>query len=358
MQPGEPRQIARAISAVENRSSGHEAILADAYRLPRWADVIGVTGPPGAGKSTLVDALTAHWAKDGERVAVLAVDPSSPYSGGAVLGDRIRRTRSGGFDNTYFRSLSSRGHVGGLSETATDLVAVLSLFQFRRIIIETVGAGQSDIEIQTTADCTVVVIVPGLGDGVQASKAGMMEIGDIFAINKADLPGADITARTIENALAAVYMGKPGINANKIRLPVPASTRAVTPGIAALQRRHGDMARDDSVWVPPVLSVVALENRHVAELADNIDTFLKWSDTTGRQVQRGRERAYAQMMRALSTLLLAPYARPAGTEHWPARVEPWIERIARGEASPMEAARGLLDSAASAEPLLGKRHAP
>src|SRR3974390_214787 len=196
MQPTELRRIARTISTVENQTEGYEAILAQAYRLGPWADVIGITGPPGAGKSTLVDALTAHWAEAGERVAVLAIDPSSPYSGGAVLGDRIRRVLGLGYANTYFRSLSSRGHVGGLSETATDLAAVLSLFQFRRVIIETVGAGQADIEIHETADCTVVVTVPGLGDGVQASKAGLMEIGDIFAINKADMPGAESAART------------------------------------------------------------------------------------------------------------------------------------------------------------------
>ncbi|HVZ51500.1 MAG TPA: methylmalonyl Co-A mutase-associated GTPase MeaB [Pseudolabrys sp.] len=343
MQPGELRQIARTLSTVENRAGGYERILADAYRQPRWADVIGITGPPGAGKSTLVDALTAHWAQAGMRVAVLAVDPSSPYSGGAVLGDRIRRTRSGGFDNTYFRSLSARGHVGGLSETATDLAAVLSLFGFARVIVETVGAGQSDIEIQSTADCTVVVSVPGLGDGVQASKAGMMEIGDIFAVNKADLPGADLAARTIEGALAAAYMGNPGINAvNRRAQPAPPAY-TVTPGIAALMRRHGDMARDDSVWVPPVIAVAATENRHIDRLAETVQNFLDWSEGSGRRARRSRERAYAQMMRALSTMLLAPYAREPGAEQWPAAVEPWIERIAKGEASPLEAARALLD---------------
>ena len=165
MEPAELRRIARTISTVENQAAGHEDILAQAYRLKRWADVIGITGPPGAGKSTLLDALTAHWAAASERIAILAIDPSSPYSGGAVLGDRIRRSRSAGFGNVYFRSLSSRGHVGGLTDAVTDLIAVLSLFEFRRVIIETVGAGQADVEIHDTADCTLVVTVPGLGDG-------------------------------------------------------------------------------------------------------------------------------------------------------------------------------------------------
>jgi LAO/AO transport system kinase len=343
MEPAELRRIARTISTVENQAEGYEAILARAYRRPRWADVIGITGPPGVGKSTLVDALTAHWAEAGERVAILAIDPSSPYSGGAVLGDRIRRTRSSGYANTYFRSLSSRGHVGGLSETATDLVAVLSLFEFRRVIVETVGAGQSDIEIQGTADCTVVVTVPGLGDGVQASKAGLMEIGDVFVVNKADMPGAESAARTVENALAAAYMGEPGIN---ISDPHPATTSrppSLAPGLAALRRRHGDISADASAWVPPVIQVVATENRLVADLAATVDSFVDWSERTGRRAERGRQRAYAQIMRALTARLLAPYLRAPGADRWPATVIAWIDRIAEGKASPVEAAQALLE---------------
>lgn len=347
MQPGEVRQIARALSTVENRADGYEALVAKAYRLPAWAGVIGVTGPPGAGKSTLVDALTAHWAGGGERIAVLAIDPSSPYSGGAVLGDRIRRTRSIDFPDTYFRSLSSRGHVGGLTDTATDLVAVLSLFDFKRVIVETVGAGQSDIEIHETADCTVVLTVPGLGDGVQASKAGLMEIADVFVVNKADLPGAGDAVGDIERALAAVYMGSPGVNRPDRRsAPRPPSAPHVTPGLAALRRRHGVIGQDQTAWVPPVLRVVASENRHVSELAASVDAFLRWSDETGRRRLRTRERAYAQVVRGLSALLLAPYLREPGSDVLPELVEPWIERIVEGSASPLEAARALASRAA------------
>lgn len=341
MQPGEVRQIARALSVVENRAEGYEGLIAKACRLRAQPAVIGITGPPGAGKSTLVDALTAHWAAGGERVAVLAIDPSSPYSGGAVLGDRIRRTRSAHFENTYFRSLSSRGHVGGLSDTANDLVAVLGLFAFRRVVIETVGAGQSDIEVHETADCTVVLTVPGLGDGIQASKAGLMEIADVFAVNKADLPGADDAANHIEGALTAVYRGSPGVN-RRTRpgaTPVPPASSAM-PGLAALRRRHG-LPEEDSAWVPPVLKVVATENRSVDGLAVSIDAFLEWSEATGRRRLRQRERAYAQVMRALAADLLAPYLRLPGSDTLPASVAPWIDRIVEGEASPLEAARAL-----------------
>jgi LAO/AO transport system kinase len=344
MGPAELRRIARTISTVENQAPGYEEVLAQAYRRRRWADVIGITGPPGAGKSTLLDALTARWAAAGERIAVLAIDPSSPYSGGAVLGDRIRRSRSAGFDNVYFRSLSSRGHVGGLTDAVTDLIAVLSLFEFRRVIIETVGAGQADVEIHDTADCTLVVTVPGLGDGVQASKAGLMEIGDVFVVNKADMPGADSAARTVENALAAVYHGEPGVNTRKQGSvsPTPAAA-SISPGLAALRRRHGDPERDASSWVPPVLQAVASEDRNVAEVAAAIDHFIQWSAHSGRRAARIRERAYAQVVRALSGALLEPYVRKAGSEEWPAPLKPWIDRIAEGDASPTEAARALLD---------------
>jgi LAO/AO transport system kinase len=342
MELGEIRQLARALSTVEDRTEGHEELLGRAYRRGGWLEIIGVTGPPGAGKSTLVDALTAHWATAGRRIAVLAVDPSSPYSGGAVLGDRIRRTRSAGFANTYFRSLASRGHVGGLTETATDLVAVLGLYGFERVIIETVGAGQSDVEIHDSADCTLVLTVPGLGDGVQASKAGLMEIGDLFVVNKADLPGADVAARSLEGALAAAYRGKPGVNRLTRRPTSPSG--APTPGVAALWRRHGNPHTDETCWVPPVLSVSASTNERVTELAAAADEFLTWSDASGRRAARSRERAYGQLLRVVSGLLLAPYLRTPGDERVPERIAGWVEKIAAGAASPLEAARDLVEA--------------
>jgi LAO/AO transport system kinase len=348
MQAAAVREIARALSAVESRVEGYEALIAKAYGEAQWADVIGITGAPGTGKSTLVDALTAHWAEQRGRIAVLAIDPSSPYSGGALLGDRIRRTRSSGHPQTYFRSVASRGHVGGLTDTATDLVAVLSLFGFQRVIIETVGAGQSDVEVHETADCTVVLTVPGLGDGIQASKAGLMEIADIFVVNKADLPRAREAVLDIERVLSAVYAGAAGVNLAGKACGGGAVPFGQTTGLTALRRRHGVGAQDESFWVPPVLEVVATEAHNVSELAESIDAYLCWSRSTGRQLERARRRAYAQVMRALSALLLAPYRREPGSEALPPLVASWIERIVEGRADPLQAARALAMQAKTA----------
>jgi len=229
---GERRALARAMSAVENETAEGRALLHQLQPHLGRAHVLGVTGPPGAGKSTLVNALIGAWLERGARVGVVAVDPSSPFSGGAILGDRIRMGEHQAHERVFIRSLASRGHGGGLSRTAARVVDLLDAAGYQQIIVETVGAGQSEVEVAEVADTRVVVCPPGLGDEVQALKAGILEIADILVVNKADLPQAERTEREL---------------------------------LAMLSLRHYDD------WMPRVLRTVATSGAGVAELADLIE---------------------------------------------------------------------------------------
>lgn len=197
LRAGDRRTIARTISAVENDPARAEVMRDALAAHGGGAHVVGITGPAGAGKSTLVNALLGEFLKRGRKIAVVAVDPSSPFTGGAVLGDRIRMSEHQAHERVFIRSLASRGHAGGLSQPAEHVVAILDAAGFDLILVETVGAGQSDVAIARLAQTKVVVYPPGLGDEVQALKAGMLEIADILVVNKADLPGADRTARDL-----------------------------------------------------------------------------------------------------------------------------------------------------------------
>ncbi|HEX7177760.1 MAG TPA: methylmalonyl Co-A mutase-associated GTPase MeaB, partial [Pyrinomonadaceae bacterium] len=186
---GEPRAVARAISKVEDGTAGAFELMKGVFPHTGKGLVVGITGSPGAGKSSLVDKLAAFYRKGGERVGIVAVDPSSPFSGGAILGDRIRMQALGLDPGVFIRSMATRGQLGGLARATVDAVAILDAAGYRKIIVETVGVGQDEVEIVKTADVSVVVLVPGMGDDIQAIKAGIMEIGDIFVINKADREG-------------------------------------------------------------------------------------------------------------------------------------------------------------------------
>jgi LAO/AO transport system kinase len=202
IQKGNQQSIARAISLVENEVEGYEDFL---QSLPIGkTPVIGITGPPGAGKSTLTDALIGHWTAQGKKVAILCIDPSSPFNLGALLGDRIRMREWYNNPNVYIRSLATRGSLGGLHPSIIEITAILQSAAFDRIIVETVGVGQSEIEIAGLADITVVVLVPEAGDEVQAMKAGLMEIADIFVVNKSDRPDSDLFVRNLKLMITPV----------------------------------------------------------------------------------------------------------------------------------------------------------
>ncbi|WP_372480623.1 methylmalonyl Co-A mutase-associated GTPase MeaB [Halomicrobium sp. HM KBTZ05] len=295
---GEHRALARVISKIEDRSPGYREIVSELHRHTGSADVIGVTGSPGAGKSTLVDKVAATYRERGETVGVIAIDPSSPFTGGAVLGDRIRMGSNAGDMDVFFRSMSARGSLGGLSTATTDAVTALDAFGKDRVIIETVGAGQNEIDIVRTADTVAVLVPPDSGDDVQMLKAGILEIADLFAVNKADLDGAN---RTVQQLKEMLHYG---------------------------QGRAGSDADD---WEPPVIETIADSGEGVEEFLAAVDDHLDYLDASGQREAKQRSR-YAAEIRALvradtNDLLEAELAQRGG-------IEAYVDEIVARESDP------------------------
>jgi len=249
---GDARAVARAISLVEDESAAGAELIRDIYPRTGRAYLVGVTGPPGAGKSTLVDRMTTELRKAGQTVGIVAVDPTSPFSGGAILGDRVRMAAHFGDEGVFIRSMATRGHLGGLARATSDVALVLDAAGKDVVIIETVGVGQDEVDIVRTADISIVVLVPGTGDEVQALKAGIMEIADIFVVNKADRDGAD---RLVQSVAAM---------------------------LALQTAQAGD-------WRPPILKTEATAGTGVPALIDAIATFRAHSETTRASRQRERQ---------------------------------------------------------------------
>ena len=253
---GKTRAVARTITAAENGYEGAGELLAGLYPHTGAALVVGVTGSPGAGKSTLVDRLAAYYRGQGHRVGIVAVDPSSPFSGGAILGDRIRMKHLVTDPGVFIRSMATRGNLGGLARATGDAVAVLDAAGFERVIVETVGVGQDEVDIVKTADVSVVVLVPGMGDDIQAIKAGIMEIGDVFAINKADHEGVLRTEKELETLLTIGH-------------------------------------REDG-WNPPIVKTVATADQGIPELATAIDSYRAFLEEHPERFADRRERIAEQ----------------------------------------------------------------
>ena len=292
---GDIRALARVLTQIENRTDQGRRDFSALFADTGEAWITGITGAPGAGKSSLVAELIPHLLRAADRVAVVAVDPSSPFSGGAILGDRIRMGTHAGDDRVFIRSLANRGALGGISETTPSIVAALDGLGFDEVLVETVGVGQSEVEVATTTDTTIVVVSPGWGDAIQVSKAGFLEIADVLVVNKADRPGADLAARDLEAMIA------------------------IGP---------------DRGWTPPVVMTTATDGSGVGELVEAVERHRRYLVESGERDHRRRRSAVRQLAAAVRL--------EAGDASDSTDVDDVVERVAKRQVDPWSAAVGLL----------------
>jgi LAO/AO transport system kinase len=298
---GRYRALARAVSLVEREHPDTARLLADIYPATGNARIVGITGSPGSGKSTLVAALAKHYRKQGKRVGIIAVDPTSPFSGGAILGDRIRMADLYTDRGVFIRSMATRGFLGGLAKATNDVVDLLDASGFDMVLVETVGVGQDEVEVIRTVQSNVVVLVPGMGDDIQAIKAGIMEIGDIFVVNKADRPGADKTVTEVTMMMSLV-------------------------------EEHGD-------WVPPIVKTTASRAEGIVELDAAIRRHYDYLVSSGELDRRNRERVRIR----IETLLKEKFMdRLIGHTLAPRDYEQLLEDVLRKRNNPHDAVEGVL----------------
>jgi LAO/AO transport system kinase len=318
--------LARAITMAENEEPRAQEILATLYPATGHAHIIGITGAPGTGKSTLVTALAQALRAANQSVAIVAIDPTSPFSGGAILGDRVRMRALSGDSGVFIRSMATRGSLGGLSKTTGDVVTLLDGAGFDRILVETVGVGQAEVEIATTAHTTLVVEAPGMGDEIQAIKAGILEIADILVVNKADRPGADKTIQALEMMLAIEQGGSRAIRQHG--------------------RHHGQLIQvsspprsdDGDRWRVLVLKTVASTGEGVAELLAYLDKHRDWLHRSGEWAVRERLRA----ARAIESILRAELTRRILARLPSSGLDELVEAVRRRERDPYRAASELM----------------
>ena len=295
---GDTRALARLLSLVEDESPRVRSVIRDLVPATGGARVIGLTGAPGVGKSTVTSALVGAYRAAGSRVAVLAVDPSSPFTGGALLGDRIRMQAHATDDRVFIRSMANRGQLGGLAAATPQAIRVLDAVGFDLILVETVGVGQDEVDIASLADSVVVLLAPGMGDAIQAAKAGILEVADLFVVNKADKPDAQLVVRDLRNMIALA-----------------------------------DLAEGD--WKPPIVTSVAVKNEGIQELVHRLNQHWSWLNDTGelkhRRLGRAREELTALAFAALRGRLAA------------SRLDELAGQVADGTLDPFQAADELLN---------------
>ncbi|MEU5296904.1 methylmalonyl Co-A mutase-associated GTPase MeaB [Streptomyces umbrinus] len=299
---GRPRAVARLISLVEGASPQLREVMAALAPLAGNAYVVGLTGSPGVGKSTCTSALVTAYRRQGKRVGVLAVDPSSPFSGGALLGDRVRMSDHASDPGVYIRSMATRGHLGGLAWAAPQAIRVLDAAGCDVVLVETVGVGQSEVEIASQADTSVVLLAPGMGDGIQAAKAGILEIGDVYVVNKADRDGADATARELNHMLG---LGE--------------------------SRGPGD-------WRPPIVKTVAAREEGIDEVVEALEKHRAWMEERGVLA----ERRLARASREVETIAVTALRERIADLHGDRRLSALAERIVAGDLDPYRAADSLV----------------
>jgi len=298
---GDARALGRLLSLVENGAPQLRAVMKAVAPLTGQARILGLTGSPGVGKSTVTGALVAAYRGQGLRVGVLAIDPTSPFTGGALLGDRVRMQQHATDAGVFIRSMASRGHLGGLSGATPQAVRVLDAAGFDVILIETVGVGQDEVEIAGMADSTMVIVAPGLGDSIQAAKAGILEIGDVFVVNKSDKPGAQEAVRDLRGMIAMA-------------------------------------PRDEGDWKPPIVSTTASAREGIDDLVAKLDEHAAWLGSSGEGARRHRARAREE----ISAIALAGLRARMGGLPGDERIDGLAGRVAAGELDPYAAADELM----------------
>lgn len=314
--------LARLLTQAENDSPEGRAALAELFQHTGKAHLIGVTGAPGTGKSSLVNQLALYYRKNADKkIAIVAVDPSSPFTGGAVLGDRVRMRDLSGDSGVFIRSMASRGSLGGIAQKTASLAQVFDAAGYEIVIIETVGAGQSEVDVARLAHTTIVVEAPGLGDEIQAIKAGILEIADILVINKADRPGVENTERALRSTLELAHPTKRVIRHHGQSLSVSAPTI------------------DSTMWIPPVLKTVATEGKGIEELAASIAKHVEYLQQSGDWDARDRARLGSEMETLLREALMDRFLGNIP----PQKYNEMIENVINRNISPYEAVTALLN---------------
>jgi LAO/AO transport system kinase len=341
--------LARLLTQVENDSSEGRTALAELFPHTGKAHLIGMTGAPGTGKSSLVNQLALHYRRsENKKVAIIAVDPSSPFTGGAVLGDRVRMRDLSGDSGIFIRSMATRGSVGGIAHATASIAQVFDAAGYDIVIIETVGAGQSEVDVARLAHTTIVVEAPGLGDDIQAIKAGILEIADILVINKADRPGVENTERALRSTLELAHPTKRIFRHHGQPMSVgtpPKGHRGDVSEAKSLRTNSTDSSpssaaqNDKSLWIPPIQKTVATEGKGIAEWAESIAKHVAHLRQSGDWAARDRARLVSELEAALREVLMQRFVETVPQTKY----DEIVERVLNRDISPYEAVNMLLD---------------